>query len=172
MIPSNHIKHYFNVSNSYVIRKLRLVLFPWLHRQSRRLRAQGEWLPPRDDINSPDLYIPGIFNYQFSPIDMRTEFHYVQWWQLSLIFSWLPYTQGFMPVFIPKFDLYSSIHSFPEPVTNKFSFFQIIGESASRAIVVVLLDFCFIKLGCYILNIQGSSQAVDIVAYGGYKFVG
>ena len=41
------------------------MLFPWLHRQSRRLRAQGEWLPPRDDINSPDLYIPGTFNYQF-----------------------------------------------------------------------------------------------------------
>ena len=53
-----------------------------------------------------------------------------------------------------------------------FYFFQILGESASRATVVVLLDFCFIKLGCYILNIQGSSQAVDIVAYGGYKFVG
>ena len=59
------------------------------------------------------------------------------------------------------------------PQSNKYSFFfQILGESASRATVVVLLDFCFIKLGCYILNIQGSSQAVDIVAYGGYKFVG
>ena len=27
-------------------------------------------------------------------------------------------------------------------------------------------------MGCYILNIQGSSQVIDIVAYGGYKFVG
>ena len=62
---------------------------------------------------------------------------------------------------------------FPESVTNEYSFFfQILGESASRATAVVLLDFCFIKLGCYILNIQGSSQSVDIVAYGGYKFVG
>jgi protein transport protein YIF1 len=26
-----------------------------------RLRVQGEWLPPRDDIDSPDLYIPGIY---------------------------------------------------------------------------------------------------------------
>ena len=29
---------------------------PW----ARRPRAQGEFMPPRDDINSPDLYIPGM----------------------------------------------------------------------------------------------------------------
>ena len=50
--------------------------------------------------------------------------------------------------------------------------FQILGESASRATAVIIFDFCFVKLGCYILNIQGSSQVIDIVAYGGYKFVG
>lgn len=47
-----------------------------------------------------------------------------------------------------------------------------LGESASRALGVVTIDFCFIKLGCYFLNVQGSSQVVDLVAYGGYKFVG
>jgi hypothetical protein len=52
------------------------------------------------------------------------------------------------------------------------NFFQILGESASRATAVIFFDFCFVKLGCYILNIQGSSQVIDIVAYGGYKFVG
>ena len=36
-----------------------------MHRQTRRQRAQGEWLPPRDDINSPDLYIPGIYSSFF-----------------------------------------------------------------------------------------------------------
>ena len=49
---------------------------------------------------------------------------------------------------------------------------QILGESASRATLVVLFDFLFVKLGCYILNIQGSSQFVDLFAYSGYKFVG
>ena len=49
---------------------------------------------------------------------------------------------------------------------------QILGESASRAVLVVLLDFAFVKLGCYFLNIQGSGQVVDLIAYGGYKFVG
>jgi len=59
-IPSNNTKHYFNVSNSYVIRKLQLLLFPWRHKTYlRRPRGQGEYFPPREDINSPDLYIPG-----------------------------------------------------------------------------------------------------------------
>ena len=49
---------------------------------------------------------------------------------------------------------------------------QILGDTASRATVVVLLDFAFVKLGCYILNITSSSQVVDLIAYGGYKFVG
>lgn len=49
---------------------------------------------------------------------------------------------------------------------------QILGEMASRATLVVLFDFLFVKLGCYILNIQGNNQFVDILAYTGYKFVG
>lgn len=44
--------------------KLKLILFPWSHKPwVRRVRrsdnGQSEWQPPRDDINSPDLYIPG-----------------------------------------------------------------------------------------------------------------
>ncbi|KDR73154.1 hypothetical protein GALMADRAFT_251723 [Galerina marginata CBS 339.88] len=130
-IPSNNIKHQFNVSNSYVIRKLRLLLFPWLHKTYfRRPRAQGEWLPPREDLNSPDLYIP-----------------------VMSIFTYI---------------LLTTLHS---GINERFSPL-ILGESASRATVVLLLDFLFVKLGCYILNIQGSSQVTDLLAYGGYKFVG
>lgn len=58
------LKHYFNVSNSYVVNKLFLVLFPWRHKPWSRKHAvgpngqEGWYLPPRDDINSPDMYIP------------------------------------------------------------------------------------------------------------------
>lgn len=63
MIPVTMLKHHFNVSNSYVMHKLQLVVFPWRHkpwtRKVRRTEAgHTEWQPPRDDINSPDLYIP------------------------------------------------------------------------------------------------------------------
>jgi hypothetical protein len=60
------LKHYFNVSNSYVVNKLFLVLFPWRHKPWSRKQAVGQngqdgwYLPPRDDINSPDMYIPGV----------------------------------------------------------------------------------------------------------------
>lgn len=65
------LKHYFNVSNSYVINKLFLVLFPWRHKPWSRKRGvgangqEGFYLPPRDDVNSPDMYIPvmGLVTY-------------------------------------------------------------------------------------------------------------
>ncbi|KAI9298847.1 ER to Golgi transporter Yif1 [Neoconidiobolus thromboides FSU 785] len=59
------LKHYFNVSNGYVLNKLRLLLFPFSHKSwSRKLRTtenNGQiesYCPPREDINAPDLYIP------------------------------------------------------------------------------------------------------------------
>lgn len=52
------LKHYFNVSNSYVVSKLYIVLFPWRHRPWSRTQQDSFYLPPREDINSPDMYIP------------------------------------------------------------------------------------------------------------------
>lgn len=134
-LPSTAVKHHFNVSNFYVIRKIQLLLFPWIHKPwSRALKRteQGghEWQPPRDDINSPDLYIPVMAVVTY------------------ILLSGL--NAGFNNTFRP----------------------QILGESASRAILVTLFDFLFIKLGCYVLNIQGPNQFVDILAFTGYKFVG
>jgi hypothetical protein len=42
--------------------------------------------------------------------------------------------------------------------------------TASYAFAVVLFEIIAIKLGCYLLSIGG--QVLDLVAYGGYKFVG
>lgn len=58
------LKHYFKVSNNYVLNKLFLVLFPWRHKPWSRKQSVGPngqeawFLPPRDDLNSPDMYIP------------------------------------------------------------------------------------------------------------------
>ncbi|KAG0346859.1 hypothetical protein BG004_000664 [Podila humilis] len=59
------LQHYFNVSNLYVVSKLKLLIFPWRHkvwtRTLKRSETTGEvvgYLPPREDVNSPDLYIP------------------------------------------------------------------------------------------------------------------
>jgi len=58
------LKHYFNVSNSYVLNKISLLLFPFRHklwsRQMKRNDQTGQevFCPPREDLNAPDLYIP------------------------------------------------------------------------------------------------------------------
>lgn len=64
-LPVAHLLHSFNVSNKYVLLKLRLVIFPWRHRPWSRLVKRNDtsgqvegYKPPRDDINSPDMYIP------------------------------------------------------------------------------------------------------------------
>ena len=133
--PATHVKHHFNVSNSYVMKKIRLVLFPWMHKPwSRKVRrsegGQTEWQTPREDINSPDLYIPLMALVTYI---LLVAVHY-----------------GLQQKFDPT----------------------LLGQSASRAIAVVIVEFIFVKSGCYLLNVQGSAPAVDLVAYGGYKFVG
>ncbi|ORX58967.1 hypothetical protein DM01DRAFT_251222 [Hesseltinella vesiculosa] len=58
------LRHYFNVNNVYVVNKLKLLLFPWKHSPWTRSITRtetgqmGGYKPPREDINSPDLYIP------------------------------------------------------------------------------------------------------------------
>jgi len=61
-ISFSTLKSYFNVNNSYVFNKIKLVLFPFSQRTwKRRIHRANDvdtYLPPRDDINAPDLYIP------------------------------------------------------------------------------------------------------------------
>ncbi|KNZ50824.1 hypothetical protein VP01_421g7 [Puccinia sorghi] len=49
---------------------------------------------------------------------------------------------------------------------------ELLSIAASQALGVIFLEFCCIKLGCYLLNIQGDGAVIDLVAYSGYKFVG
>ncbi|KAH9003345.1 YIF1-domain-containing protein [Lactarius hatsudake] len=155
LIPVTHLKHHFNVSNSYVIRKLRLVVFPWRHKPwTRKLRRSetgiSEFQPPRDDLNAPDLYIPGIL------LPFRS---------LSSLLIPIASLQAMAFVtYILLAALQSGLQSRFHP--------EIFGLVATKAIVVLLLDFLFVRGGCYLLGVQGSSPIVDLLAYGGYKFVG
>lgn len=50
---------------------------------------------------------------------------------------------------------------------------EVLGLSLSKALAVVITEFCAIKLGCYLLDVRGSgASGVELVGYGGYKFVG
>ena len=50
---------------------------------------------------------------------------------------------------------------------------EVLGYSISKALAVVILEFCVIKLGCYLLDVRGGgASGVELIGYGGYKFVG
>ncbi|WVQ63295.1 uncharacterized protein L199_001447 [Kwoniella botswanensis] len=137
-LPLHLIKVSFSVTNSYVLNKLRLVLFPWRHKPwSRQIKRSSEngvmegWQAPRDDINAPDLYIPTMALVTYT--------------LLSALAS----------------GLQSRFHP------------EVLGLSLSKALAVVTLEFCAIKLGCYLLDVKGSgASGVELIGYGGYKFVG
>ncbi|OCF43284.1 ER to Golgi transporter Yif1 [Kwoniella heveanensis CBS 569] len=137
-LPLHLIKVSFSVTNTYVLNKLRLVLFPWRHkpwsRQVRRSTENGAmegWQAPRDDINAPDLYIPTMALVTYT--------------LLSALAS----------------GLQSRFHP------------EVLGLSLSKALAVVILEFCAIKLGCYLLDVRGGgASGVELIGYGGYKFVG
>ncbi|ODN83026.1 hypothetical protein L202_01252, partial [Cryptococcus amylolentus CBS 6039] len=50
---------------------------------------------------------------------------------------------------------------------------EVLGVSFSKALAVVITEFCAIKLGCYLLDVRNSgASGVELIGYGGYKFVG
>ncbi|KAJ5484886.1 hypothetical protein N7539_004874 [Penicillium diatomitis] len=142
------LKHYFNVSNSYVLRKIALVLFPWRHKPWSRQQARisgnatgpngqiiqqqysSMFLPPRDDLNSPDMYIPVMA--------------LVTYILLSVLLA------GFRGNFHP----------------------ELLGSITTTAIAVIVFEILCLKMAMYILSINNDSQLLDLVAYSGYKFVG
>jgi protein transport protein YIF1 len=119
-----------------VVNKLFLVLFPWRHKPWSRKQSvgpngqEGWYLPPREDINSPDMYIPVMAVVTY-----------------ILLSSTIAGLRGqFQP--------------------------ELLGYTASTALVAVVLEILVLKLFTYLLSISNESQLLDLVAYSGYKFVG
>lgn len=59
------LKMYFAVDTQYVLKKLMLLMFPYTHRDWSPRYQSDQPIPAREDINAPDLYIPG----EFPPLD-------------------------------------------------------------------------------------------------------
>ena len=55
---SSTLKYYFAVDTSYVLKKLMLIWFPFVHKDWTVRYQQDAPVAPRDDMNAPDLYIP------------------------------------------------------------------------------------------------------------------
>lgn len=63
-VSLSQLKPYFDVTNLYVLQKLKVLLFPWTHKSWHRYSDRDQsgqvvgYKSPREDRNSPDLYIP------------------------------------------------------------------------------------------------------------------
>ncbi|CAO1624749.1 unnamed protein product [Parajaminaea phylloscopi] len=161
----------FNVSNSYVLHKLRVILFPWRHRPwSRAHRAPGGGgsavggVPPRGS----NLGSHASDGAEWAgSADKRPQ-------QLSL--------EGYAPpredVNAP--DLYVPVMSFVTYVlliavslglSNRFRP-EILGLTSSRALLIVGVELALIRLCTYLFNVQGDHYGIlDLLSYSGYKFV-
>ncbi|XP_075239118.1 protein YIF1B-A-like [Convolutriloba macropyga] len=52
------LKHYFAVDTNYVLKKLKILTFPFLHKEWQVSFNQDDPVAPQFDVNVPDLYIP------------------------------------------------------------------------------------------------------------------
>ncbi|XP_051148546.1 uncharacterized protein LOC127263517 isoform X2 [Andrographis paniculata] len=89
-------RYYFQVNEEYVKNKLKVVLFPFLHKGHWMRTVEGDggklkltFKPPMDDVNAPDLYIPVMafatyvllagfllgFHHKFSPEMLSVQFN-------------------------------------------------------------------------------------------------
>lgn len=59
-VSVSKLKYYFAVDTSYVCKKLGLLFFPFSHSDWAVKYDQDEPVPPRYDVNAPDLYIPSM----------------------------------------------------------------------------------------------------------------
>ncbi|CAM6100731.1 unnamed protein product [Calypogeia fissa] len=62
-LAGHDLQYYFQVNDQYVKNKIKVVLFPFLHkghwtRIAEQVAGGLTYKPPRYDINAPDLYIP------------------------------------------------------------------------------------------------------------------
>lgn len=135
-------KYYFAVNHRYVLRKLSLILMPFMNRTWSRQRgldsgnfdgSSGDdgtcYLPPRDDVNAPDLYIP-----------------------------------------VMSFVTYILVVGFVFGTRNAFKA-EVLANYFSRGLGVLTLEVLLIKLLLYLINARPTPW-LDVIAYRGYKFVG
>ncbi|XP_065921008.1 protein YIF1B-B-like [Dysidea avara] len=57
-VATHRFKYYFAVDTNYVLRKLGILMFPFIHKDWSCHYNKAEPVAPRYDINAPDLYIP------------------------------------------------------------------------------------------------------------------
>ncbi|KAJ8434911.1 hypothetical protein Cgig2_003350 [Carnegiea gigantea] len=153
-------QYYFQVDDDYVRNKLKVVLFPFLHRGhwtriTEPMAGRLSYKPPIYDINAPDLYIP-----------VMAFFSYIVLGALVLGLN------GKIPLDPCSFFLLPESTS-PMSETSISSKFQpeVVNWLFAKALVGWFLQVMLLKLSLFSL-ISGEAPFLDVVAYAGYAFTG
>lgn len=65
-VPITRLKYYFAVDTKYVVSKLGLLFFPFVHSDwSVKYEQDGNPVQPRFELNAPDLYIPTMAYFTY-----------------------------------------------------------------------------------------------------------
>eukprot|EP00917_Polyrhabdina_sp_WS-2016_P016633 GHVP01035945.1.p1 GENE.GHVP01035945.1~~GHVP01035945.1.p1 ORF type:complete len:298 (+),score=13.19 GHVP01035945.1:297-1190(+) len=80
---TNRLKRYFDISQSYVLNKILIILFPFKHKNWKRYNESSLGMSnsvPSTDINAPDLYIPIVSLISFIllrgySVGLKGQFH-------------------------------------------------------------------------------------------------
>lgn len=158
--PIMTLRPYFQVTNSYVLKKIGIMIFPFRHTTWQRIQttisptntsslampgsiavySSGNdggltcvpvlYALPKEDINAPDLYIP------------------------------------FM-----AFVTYVILVGIISGMGGKFKP-DMLGLTASSALIFSFLELLIIKLGCYLLSFGNELAFLDVMSYVGYKYIG
>jgi len=138
LINLRSLRRYFAVSTTYVLRKLRLLLAPYLHKGSWQRSqipcadpsGQGssvdDFPPPRADVNAPDLYLPLMAALTYIVICATAA--------------------GIMEVFTP----------------------ELLGALATKTLIVLAVDVALVRLGFYLLSSSSTPilDCVALCGYG------
>jgi len=118
-VSIGQLKYYFAVDNSYVSKKLGLLLFPFLHKDWSIRYNQDEPVQPRFELNAADLYIPSMafvtyilvvgyvlgLNNRFSPeVLAATASSAMVWLVLEIIIIYLTTTVMSIKTTLAKWD--------------------------------------------------------------------
>ncbi|ERN19142.1 hypothetical protein AMTRI_Chr10g7830 [Amborella trichopoda] len=127
-------QYYFQVNDQYVRNKLKVILFPFLHRGhwtriAEQMGGKLSYKPPIYDINAPDLYIP-----------------------------------------LMAFGTYVVLVGFALGLNSKFSP-EALSMQFTKGLGAWLLQVTLLKFLLYLLG-SGEAGVLDVVAYGGYAFIG
>ncbi|KAG8522627.1 Protein YIF1A [Galemys pyrenaicus] len=149
-VSVNKLKYFFAVDTTYVAKKLGLLVFPYTHQSWEVQYSRDVPLPPRQDLNAPDLYIPTMAFITYVLL-------------AGMALGIQKRGQSEPPPAADGGEL---------PICGRRFSPEVLGLCASTALVWVVMEVLALLLGVYLAAARSDLSTLHLLAYSGYKYVG